>query len=73
MSSSRGFHRAQSNRPSNRVADAWAGGAIRMKAPIPTSQIQTPLTNLDALIDAQNDSAHQERLNGPGFEPAPGY
>ena len=67
------FHRTQSNRPRDRVADAWAVCTIWMKAPSPTGQIQTLLTTVDALVGVSSDASPPERLNGTSFQPAPGH
>ena len=44
MSPPRRLLRAKPNRPEDRVADAWAGFAMRLQTPGPTGQIQTLLT-----------------------------
>jgi hypothetical protein len=70
MRPSRRFHRARSNRPRDRIADAWAVCTIWMKAPSPTGQIQTMRTTLDALAGVPSDAGPSERLNGTSFQPA---
>jgi hypothetical protein len=73
MSQNRRLRRAKPNRPIDRVADAWATYAIRVKAPSPTGQIQTLQTTRERLVGVPDDSGRRERLDGISFQSGLGH
>jgi hypothetical protein len=73
MSQNRRFRRAKPNRPRDRLADAWAAHAIRVKAPSPTGQIQTLPTTREGLVGVPNDFGRRQRLDGISFQPELGH